>query len=175
MTSLDPTSWRACRRAVAVCAAVGYRRLVVPILLWMVCITVFAASPGVALQMVQTQGLGSNFAALATNAASASQSYRMMEARVTAPKAKALLAEHIQKVLPKYQPQWDRNLALSYAEVLSDAEMTSISREGRNSPYAGRLTASARDVGSRMQSRSGDLLTKAATEALSAALAASTP
>lgn len=132
-----------------------------------------AASPDVALKMVQQLSLGTNFTDLATRAASSTQTWRMIEAAVSPAKAKELLAKQLQLTLPKYQAEWNNNLALSYAEVLTDQEMISLTQYGRNSPYVDKLGSVGREVGAKMQARSTDLLTKATTEVISGALSAS--
>src|SRR5476651_824793 len=83
----------------------------------------FAAEPeAVALQMVKSLRLGDNLGVLGFHAASRTVTYQVITKTVGSERARALVTEELDKAKPKYQEQWDKNLAASYAPLFSADE-----------------------------------------------------
>jgi hypothetical protein len=132
---------------------------------------VLGAGQDAALAMVRELHLGGNFPVMVLTAVSQTQTFKMLVAEAGLAKARRFVSSHMDAVIPKYQAQWDRNLADAYAEHFTTQEMLSIIQEKRASPYAKALQERQRDVGVGMQRRSTELLSKVATEVLAGAYA----
>src|SRR6185369_4272414 len=72
----------------------------------------------------------------------------------------------IHKLLPKYQPQWDANLAKAYSNHLAAQELRSLAKDGPSSPYADKLKQVQPLVAADMRQMSEGLLKQLVTEAL---------
>ena len=66
-------------------------------------------------------GLGKNLPILASQAAFRTQTYAIVVSQLGESRARALLVQHVQKAVPRYQDQWDQNLAAAYLERLTAA------------------------------------------------------
>ena len=140
---------------------------VIACLAWSAC---FAADPeAAALDMVKRLRLGDNMKAIGLQAASRSQTYLIIAKTVGPEKARAVVTEELDKAAPKYQPQWDRNLASAYAPLFSAEKLQSIAEKQRQSPHINKFMAKQNEIGAAMQSKSKGLLTDYVTEAMSSA------
>lgn len=115
-----------------------------------------------AVAFVQDQRLGANLEGMAIRVARATQTYAMLPA--------GSAEREIRRLLPKYQPRWDANLARAYARHLSPDELRSLAAQGSASPHAAKLRQVRPLVGDEMQRLSKPLLTELVTEALKAAV-----
>ena len=111
-----------------------------------------------AADLVHNFGVGSNLERMAYSVAQATHTNGMLSPDQA--------AAEIHKLLPKYQPQWDANLATAYANHLSPQELRSLAKSGRSSPYFGKLQEVQPLVSADMQLMSKDILQSLVTEAL---------
>ena len=140
---------------------------------WSVC---FAADPeAAALDMVKRLRLGENMKAIGLQAASRSQTYLIITKTVGPEKARAVVTEELEKAAPKYQSQWDKNLASAYAPLFSAEELQSIAEKQRQSPYINKFMAKQNEVGAAMQSKSTELLKNYVAEAMTTAFRRAVP
>jgi hypothetical protein len=112
-----------------------------------------------AADLVHNFGVGSSLEHMADSVAQATHTNGML------PPGKA--AAEIHKLLPKYQPQWDANLAKAYSNHLSSEELRSLATSGRSSPYFAKLKRVQPLVSADMQVMSKGVLEQLVTEALS--------
>jgi len=122
-----------------------------------------------ALNMVKTLQLGSNLAAFSKRAAFRTQTYASMVKNSGSDKAEKIMKEELLRLLPKYQEQWDKNLAQSYLEHFTPTELESLARKQKNSPYINKLQSEQAKVGASMQKKSNSVLVKFVTEAVKTA------
>jgi len=111
--------------------------------------------------------MGKDLQKIAVAASSRTQTYRMVEATLGAEKARVVVSNEIGKVLPKYQTQWNQNLAKAYANYLTAEELTSLAEQGRNSKYFSKLRSMQPAIGSDMKALSEPILIELVTTALS--------
>ncbi len=136
----------------------------------------FAAdASSAALEMVKKLRLGDNLGTMGSQVATNTQTYRNMVQMVGADRAQALIRDELSKTRPKYQDQWDRNLAAAYAESFTSNELESIAEKQKASPYANKFLAKQSDVGRSMQSKSTGLLQQYVAEALNSAFSKAMP
>lgn len=128
-----------------------------------------------ALSMVERRNIGSNMSDMAWQAVQPTTTFAMILFEVGAFKANHLLRSELAKARPKYQPQWNQNLAESYARFFTVEELRSLERDGKASPVAEKLQRVWNELGVDMKAHSQELLAKYAGEALSKAFAASRP
>jgi hypothetical protein len=111
-----------------------------------------------AADLVHNFGVGSNLERMANSVAKSTHTNGSLSpGQATA---------EIHKLLPKYQPQWDENLAKAYANHLSAEELRSLAKSGRSSPYFGKLEQVQPMVSAEMQQMSKGILQNLVTEAL---------
>ncbi len=111
-----------------------------------------------AAPLVHKFGIGSNLEHMANSAAALTETYHMLSSfKVTS---------EIHRLVPKYQPQWDDNLAKAYAAHLSPAELRSLVQLGSSSPYLKKLKQAQPSIGADMKASSIPILKALVTEAL---------
>lgn len=133
--------------------------------------TCFAAdADAVALDMVTRLRLGENMKAIGLQAASRSRTYLIIAKTVGPEKARTVVIEELDKAAPKYQGQWDKNLASAYAPLFSAEELQSIAEKQRQSPHITKFMAKQNEVGAVMQSKSTELLKEYITDVLTNAV-----
>jgi hypothetical protein len=130
-----------------------------------------SADRDAAAAMIKELHLGNNLRLLVLTAASKTETFHMILAHTGPVQGPQLIQSHIDAVLPKYQGQWDANLAAAYAEHFTAKEMTSLVKDKQASPYMSALRDRQHDVGTSMQRISSDLLIKITTEVLAGAYA----
>ena len=136
----------------------------------------FAADAATAaLDMVKRLRLGENMKTIGLQAASRSQTYLIITKTVGPDKARAVVSEELDKAAPKYQGQWDKNLASAYAPLFSAVELQSIAEKQRQSPHIDKFVAKQNEVGAAMQSKSTELLKEYVTEAMTNAFRRTAP
>ncbi|HCT06238.1 MAG TPA: hypothetical protein DIW86_12820 [Pseudomonas sp.] len=117
---------------------------------------------------VAKQHLGKNLPQFAQVLAKTTVTYGMVAEKIGPAEAGKALDEQITQLLPKYQPQWDLNLAEAYQQSFTDEEMASLAAEGRASKYASKVSAKQQEVSDRMQAKSTPVLKALITDALAA-------
>lgn len=102
--------------------------------------------------------LGSNLERMALTVASSTQTYAMVSS--------SKVASEIHRLTPKYQAQWDANLAKAYAAHMSQEELHSLANEGRGSPFYPNMEKQKDAISADMQEMSKPILEQLVTEAL---------
>jgi hypothetical protein len=120
---------------------------------------------------VSNQHLGKNLTTFAQATAQRTASFSVIAQKLGAAQAKQVVFEQIAQLLPKYQPQWDLNLATAFQQSFTEQELASLAAEGRSSKYAGKVGATQREVGKYMRDKSSPILAALVTEALTVAMA----
>jgi ubiquinone biosynthesis protein UbiJ len=121
--------------------------------------------------LVAKAHIGRNLPALALLAAQRTVTYAMIASKLGSSGASSAIAEQINALLPKYQPDWDENLAHAYGKSFSAKELSSLAAEGTSSKYMGKVKAQQAAISGDMQARSKPILIALVTEALMATLA----
>ncbi len=121
----------------------------------------------VALAMIKKLHLGNNLESMSYRVATTSQTCLMIARKAGAPTARSLVKDELKRLQPKYQEQWDKNLARSYAEFFDSNELQSIANEKQSSKYFSKYSSKQNNVGRSMQSKSTGLLTDFVSEAMS--------
>lgn len=121
-----------------------------------------------ALDAVRRLGFGKNLSALALQVALSTQTYAISASQLGEQRARALLIQHVQQAVPRYQDRWDQNLADAYLERLTAAEIASVAELGSRSPSVAKLMSEQNAIGAAMQARSAHLLTDLVAEVLAA-------
>ncbi|MDT7848403.1 hypothetical protein Q9292_02170 [Methylophilus sp. VKM B-3414] len=132
-------------------------------------IAVAATSEDIALTLVQKYRFGQNLPAISYQVASQTQTYRMIVNKVGEQKAQSMVRSEIDKVIPDYQNQWDKNLASSYAQVISADKLQSLVDEGPSSKYSSELKTKQGEIGPLMQAKSTGLLNEMLIKAMTSA------
>ncbi|HQS03439.1 MAG: hypothetical protein B7Y07_05780 [Halothiobacillus sp. 24-54-40] len=120
---------------------------------------VASQAPDPAAALVHKFRLGSNLESMANSTAALTETYHMLSALT--------VTSEIHRLVPKYQPQWDANLAKAYAAHLSPAELQSLVQLGKSSPYVSKLKQEQPAIGTDMKTSSTPILKALVTEALS--------
>jgi hypothetical protein len=119
-----------------------------------------------ALAMVERFNMGSNLEQMAIQVSKTTHTYAMVAQKHGATNAPSIVAQEVKKLIPSYQPQWNKNLANAYSSHLSQQEIHSIALDGKKSPYADKLRDVQNAVGTDMQKASTQILSELATNAL---------
>lgn len=114
-----------------------------------------------AADLVRNFRMGANLEQMANDVAASTHTYATVSP--TAVKAR------IRQLVPKYQAEWDANLAKAYAARLSPDELRSLAKEGRQSPFYSRLERQRPAIAEDMKAASGGLLQRLVSEALTGA------
>ena len=113
-----------------------------------------------AADLVRNFRMGANLEEMANEVAASTHTY----ATVSPTDVKA----QISRLTPKYQTEWDANLAKAHAAHLSPEELRSLAAEGRRSPFYPKLEQQRPAIAADMKAMSGDLLKQLVSEALAA-------
>ena len=127
-----------------------------------------------ALKMVQALRLGENLAGMTYKVAKVTTTYRGIEATIGQQKADELLRAEIAVTLPKYQGQWNRNLAQAWAPLMRSEEFDSLVAEKQKSPFASKFESLQDRAGVTMKAKSEPLLKTVLTEVLTGVFKKST-
>ena len=122
-----------------------------------------------AIQMVEKQKLGNNLTNIGMVTASRTQPFKKIVEKLGEAQGTALLKSEIDRFAPKYQKQWDENLAIAYASVLTPAELNSMASEGQGSKHMQKMVSVQSEVATKMQASSSKLLNEFITDALRSA------
>lgn len=134
----------------------------------------FAQNEESALKMVRALRLGENLAGMVYQFAKVTTTYRGVEAKVGPQKADQLLRAEIAVVVPRYQEQWNRNLAQAWAPLMTSAEFDSVATVKQQSPFASKFLSLQDRAGASMKTNSEPLLKTVLTEVLSSVFKKST-
>jgi hypothetical protein len=122
------------------------------------------------LDIIKRAHVGDNLGNFAAHAIQVTQTYRTIVMKEGAEKAEEIVRKELAASLPKYQDQWDRNLAATYLEYYTPEEVESIFKDKEASPYAKKYLDNRENVGVGMQKKSQDLMTKLCSEVLNNSL-----
>jgi hypothetical protein len=118
------------------------------------------------LKFIQGMGINANFGQIMLFSAAHMQTYRNIVCVLGPTDAQHLVEQELFPVIAKYQPQWDKNLATAWNQLLSEEEMRSLLELKRQSPYASKYQAAGIQAGQAMKASSEDLLKGALGEAM---------
>lgn len=135
-------------------------------LLLPICNFAFAQNNEIALQMVRDLRLGNNLSGLVTQTAMRTATFQGVIAKHGMVKSFELLQNEMKIILPKYQDEWNLNLAKSWAPHMLDSEFKSLIELNKSSPYAEKFSALQNKVGTAMQEIASPLLVKVVGEVL---------
>jgi hypothetical protein len=133
------------------------------------------AEDNAALTMVKKFGLGKNLVSMSYLVAFNTQTYKIITSDIGETKAQALVKSEINVLLPKYQEQWNQNLAATYTLFFNDTELDSLKNEGQSSKYFSKVKEEQNDIGANMQQKSNELLQALVSEAMLAAFSKTVP
>ncbi|MGX5729490.1 hypothetical protein ACWKWK_03040 [Pseudoxanthomonas beigongshangi] len=111
-----------------------------------------------AADLVRNFRMGANLEQMANDVAASTHTY----ATVSPVDVKA----RISRLAPKYQAEWDANLARAHAAHLSPEELRSLASEGRRSPFHSKLERQRPAIAADMKAASSGLLQRLVREAL---------
>ncbi|MFO6421986.1 hypothetical protein [Motilimonas sp. KMU-193] len=119
-----------------------------------------------AVEFVEKMKLGDNLFSLSFKVSKNTQTFRLLAKNLGENEASTRLEKELFKKVKIHQGKWNDNLANSYLEYFSVAELNSIFYEKRNSKYAEKMTKMQKRVGDSMENRSKELLKLVVTESL---------
>lgn len=114
-----------------------------------------------AADLVRNFRMGANLEEMANEVAASTHTY----ATVSPTDVKA----QISRLTPKYQAEWDANLAKAHAAHLSPEALRSLAAEGRRSPFYPKLEQQRPAIAADMKAASGALLHQLVRKALTSA------
>lgn len=120
--------------------------------------------------LVAKAHMGSNLPAIALSTAQGTVSYSVIAEKLGADDANRIVSEEITALLPKYQAQWDENLARAYEKSFSEEELSSLVADGPASQYVEKVKAQQATVAGDMRSTSEPIVVALVTEALKATM-----
>lgn len=123
-----------------------------------------------ALALVKRFHMGAVLEQSANSVARATVTYGLLVKRYGATEGSRRVMQHIAKALPKYQIQWNQNLASVYCKHFSRDELRSLTMLGKASPYASKFRSLHDQVLTEMQDRARQILGDLVGEALVSAL-----
>jgi hypothetical protein len=126
-----------------------------------------SAAPDPALVFVTNHQLGGKLSGIALAAATRTQTFTTLSARVGNDQAQTLVSRELARSLPKYQSRWDQQLAIAYAKHFSSDELRSLALEGQASKHLGKLAERQNAVGTDMRAAAQQVLVELVSEVLS--------
>ena len=126
-----------------------------------------------ALRMVKSLGLGTNLGAMSYNFSKVTQTHLGIASKIGPQKADEMLRAGLAVAVPKYQDQWDKNLAQAWAPLMTNDEFASVASQKQQSPHFAKFMSLQNQAGATMKAKSQTLLTTVMTEALNGELAKS--
>ena len=124
-----------------------------------------------ALAFVQERHLGESLGWLGYQVASRTATFGSIVESIGKTQAQAVVKDELQRLQPKFQTQWDLNLAAAYAQSFTADELRAMNKGVEPPMLANKLRAKRNDVGMDMKARSADLLRDYVSQALSNAQA----
>lgn len=134
-------------------------------------VATFAATPeAIALQLVEKYRFGENLRSMSYQSATLTQTYGMIVEKLGEQQAKSIIKQEIDKLIPEYQPQWNKNLAFCYSQFISVDKLQSILDEGPASQHSNEIRSKLNEIGPLMQAKSAGILNELLTKAITSAL-----
>ena len=118
-----------------------------------------------AVEFVQETGVNGNLRVIAFQVTQITQTMAILAAEhglAVVP----VLRKNLNIAAAKRQAEWDRNLARAYLKFLTTEELSSLQKDGRNSPYFQKFAGHQNDIGDEMKSNSENIVGEVASEAL---------
>lgn len=112
--------------------------------------------------------IGRNLPGIALSVAKRTVTFTILADRLGHADAASAVSKEIDALLPKYQSNWDENIAQAYEKSFSDEELSSLASEGRSSKYAAKVREQQDKIGMAMESSSKPILIEMVSEALNA-------
>lgn len=116
------------------------------------------ASSDPAADLVRNFKMGANLEQMANAVAASTHTYATV--------SPTEVSAQIRRLAPRYQAEWDANLARAHAAHLSPETLRSLASEGRRSPFYAKLEQQRPAIAADMKVASGALLQRLVTEAL---------
>jgi hypothetical protein len=151
----------------------GALRLIIALTLAFAFGAAFAQDETSALRMVKSLGLGNNLGTMSYNFSKITQTHLGVASKVGPEKADQMLRAELAVTVPKYQDQWDKNLAQSWAPLMTNEEFASVASQKQQSPHFPKFMSLQNQAGATMKAKSQTLLTTVMAEALNGELAKS--
>jgi hypothetical protein len=129
----------------------------------------FAQTEESALKMVRELRLGQNLGGMSYKLSKVTTTYQGIAAKVGPQKADEMLLVELAITVPRYQDQWDRNLAKAWTPLMTSSEFDSVAAEKQKSPYAAKFLSLQNQAGAAMKADSEKLLVTVMAEALNRA------
>lgn len=126
----------------------------------------FAQSEDSALKMVKALKLGDNLGRMSYQMSKVTTTYQGIAAKVGPQKADEMLRAELATSVPKYQAQWDKNLAQAWAPLMSREEFESVTSQRQQSPFSAKFMSLQNQAGAAMKAKSEPVLTSVMTEVL---------
>lgn len=120
-----------------------------------------------ALNMVEKMGLGANLNFISYETILHTQTYLIIADTLGSEKSQLLIKEELRKAIPKYQSQWNKNLASCYAEVFTSEELEALSEKHTALSYANKLVKYQDQIGESMRAKSTHLMQSLVADVLS--------
>lgn len=111
-----------------------------------------------AADLVRNFKMGANLEQMANAVAASTHTYATV--------SPAEVSAQIRRLAPRYQAEWDANLARAHAAHLSPEALRSLASEGRRSPFYAKLEQQRPAIAADMKVASDALLQRLVTEAL---------
>lgn len=151
----------------------GALRLIVALTLAFAFGVAFAQDETSALRMVRSLGLGNNLGAMSYNLSKITQTHLGVASKIGPEKADQMLRAELAVTVPKYQDQWDKNLAQAWAPLMTNDEFASVASQKQQSSHFAKFMSLQNQAGATMKAKSQALLTTVMTEVLNGELAKS--
>lgn len=116
-----------------------------------------------AADLVRNFKMGSNLEQMANAVAASTHTYASV--------SPTEVSAQIRRLVPKYQAQWDANLAKAHAAHLSPEELRSLAAEGRKSPFYSKLEQKRPAIAANMKVASATILERLVADALASVAA----
>jgi hypothetical protein len=120
--------------------------------------------------LVAKAHMGRNLPGIALSAAQGTVSWSVIVEKLGTDDANRIVNEEITALLPKYQPEWDENLARAYEKSFSEEELASLVADGPASQYVEKVKAQQATVAGDMRATSEPIVVALVTEALKATM-----
>ncbi|MEE3504725.1 hypothetical protein QN399_00360 [Pseudomonas sp. 10C3] len=120
----------------------------------------------VALAFVQQRHLGDSLAWLGYQVASRTVAFATLVQKVGKTQAQTTVQDALQHLQPRYQEQWNSNMATAYAESFTPDELRELNEGSPSSALANKFRARQKDVGMSMKAKSDELLETFVSKAL---------
>jgi 5,10-methenyltetrahydromethanopterin hydrogenase len=98
------------------------------------------------LLLLKTKRMDSNLRPMALILSAKSHMFSQLAKRLGPKEASAAVTREIDRLLPRYQSTWEKNLAEVYAQHFSAEELVSLTTDGKASKYMPKFNKKSNDV-----------------------------